>query len=171
VDPRPTTEWSEESHLDRSEINNGKPTLEKEDTMKIQPYLFFEGRCEEAIELYRSALGAEVTMLMRYKDSPEPPNEEMCPPGNEDKVMHSSFRIGDTEVMASDGMSSGKPHFQGVSLSLTLPDEATADRIFAELGEGGQVQMPLTQTFFSPRFGMVADRFGVSWMIMVAPGA
>jgi PhnB protein len=139
--------------------------------MKIQPYLFFEGRCEEAIELYRRVLGAEVIMLMRMKDSPEPANPEMCPPGSEDKILHASFRIGDDEVMASDGMSSGNPHFQGVSLSLTMPGEAEADRIFAELGEGGQVQMPMTQTFFSPRFGMVADRFGVSWMIMVAPAA
>jgi PhnB protein len=137
--------------------------------MKIQPYLFFEGRCEEAIELYRRVLGAEVMMLMRMKDSPEPKNPEMCPPGTEDKVLHASFRIGETEVMASDGMSSGKPHFQGISLSLTAPDAATADRFFAELGEGGQVQMPMTQTFFSPRFGMVADRFGVSWMIIVPP--
>jgi PhnB protein len=135
--------------------------------MKVQPYLFFEGRCEEAIELYRRVLGAEVIMLMRMKDSPEPANPEMCPPGSDDKVLHATFRIGDTEVMASDGMNSGKPDFQGVSLALSVPDEATADRVFADLGEGGQVQMPLTKTFFSPRFGMIADRFGVSWMISV----
>ena len=137
--------------------------------MKVQPYLFFEGRCEEAIDFYRGALGAEVTMLMRFKDSPEPSSPEMCPPGSEDKVLHASFRIGETEVMASDGMCSGQPSFQGVSLSLTVPDEATAERFFAALGDDGQVQMPLAQTFFSPRFGMVADRFGVSWMITVAP--
>jgi PhnB protein len=141
--------------------------------MQVQPYLFFEGRCEEAIELYRGALGAEVTALMRYKDSPVPPDPEKCaggtPPGSEDKVMHASFRIGETEVMASDGMCSGQPGFQGVALSLTVPDEATAERFFAALEDGGQVQMPLAQTFFSPRFGMVADRFGVSWMIMAAP--
>lgn len=139
--------------------------------MQVQPYLFFEGRCEEAIELYKSALGAEVVQLMRYKDSPEPSDPEKCqdmnmPPGSEDKVMHSSFRIGDTVVMASDGMCSGNPSFQGISLSLTVPDVATAERFFAALGDGGQVQMPLTPTFFSPGFGMVADRFGVSWMIM-----
>ena len=139
--------------------------------MKIQPYLFFEGRCEEAINFYRGALGAEVVMLMRYKDSPEPSSPEMCPPGSEDKVMHSTFRIGETEVMASDGMSSGKPEFKGVSLSLTVPDAATAERYFDALGDGGQVQMPLTKTFFSPSFGMVADRFGVSWMIYAAEGA
>ena len=139
--------------------------------MKVQPYLFFEGRCEEAIEHYRQTLGAEVIMMMRFKDSPEPSSPEMCPPGSEDKVMHATFRIGETEVMASDGMSSGKPHFQGVSLSLTVPDEATANRVFGALGEGGQVQMPLTKTFFSPSFGMVADRFGVSWMIYTVEGA
>ena len=137
--------------------------------MKVEPYLFFEGRCEEAIELYRSALGAEVEMLMRFKESPEPPNPDMCPPGSEDKVMHASFRIGETTVMASDGLCSGSPKFQGVSLSISVPDEATADRFFAALADGGQVQMPLSKTFFSSRFGMVADRFGVSWMIVVAP--
>lgn len=137
--------------------------------MQVQPYLFFEGRCEEAIEFYRSALGAEVTMLMRFKDSPEPPNPEMCPPGADDKVLHASFRIGDTEVMASDGLCSEKPSFQGFSLSVSAPDEAAADRMFAALADGGQVQMPLAKTFFSPRFGMVADRFGVSWMVGVNP--
>jgi PhnB protein len=136
--------------------------------MLVQPYLFFDGNCEKAIEFYRSALGAEVTMLMRYKDSPDPPPPGMVPPGSENKVMHVSFQIGDATVMASDGQCQGRPSFQGFSLSLTVPDEAEADRLFAALGEGGQVQMPLTKTFFSPRFGMVADRFGVSWMIHVA---
>src|SRR3989442_10937445 len=138
----------------------------KGDTMQIQPYLFFDGRCEEAVEFYRSALGAEVTMLMRFKDSPD---SGMCPAGAGDKVMHASFRIGDTTVMASDGQCEGLPSFQGFSLSLTVPTEAEAERLFASLGEGGQVQMPLAKTFFSPRFGMVADRFGVPWMIHVAP--
>ncbi|MBA3597554.1 MAG: VOC family protein [Methylibium sp.] len=136
--------------------------------MRIQPYLFFEGRCEEAIEFYRRALGAEPGDFMRYKDSPEP---AMCPAGSAgaEKVMHASFRIGDSEVMASDGMCSGKPNFQGVSLSLSAPDAAAADRLFTALSDGGQIQMPLGPTFFSPSFGMVADRFGVSWMIVVAP--
>ncbi len=136
--------------------------------MRIQPYLFFEGRCEEAIEFYRRALGAEPGDFMRYKDSPEP---AMCPAGSAgaDKVMHASFRIGDSEVMASDGMCSGEPSFQGISLSLSAPDAAEADRLFTALGDGGQIQMPLGPTFFSPSFGMVADRFGVSWMIVVAP--
>jgi PhnB protein len=134
--------------------------------MQVQPYLFFDGRCEEAIEFYRRAIGAEVTMLMRFKDAPEP---GMSPPGGGDKVMHSSLRIGDTTVLASDGHCGGKPSFQGFSLSLTAADDAEADRLFGALGDGGQVQMPLGKTFFSSRFGMVADRFGVGWMVYVAP--
>jgi len=137
--------------------------------MQVQPYLYFEGRCEEAIEFYRKALGAEVTTLMRYKDSPEPHQPGMVPPGAENKVMHSSFRIGETTVMASDGLCSGKPDFKGVSLTITVPNDNEAEQLFAALGDGGKVQMPLTKTFFSTRFGMVADRFGVSWMIIVAP--
>lgn len=136
--------------------------------MQVQPYLFFNGRCEEAIEFYRKALGAEVTMLMRFKDSPEPPQPGMLPPGSEEKVMHASMQIGDTTVMASDGRCMGEMAFQGFSLSVSAKDEAEADRMFAALGEGGQVQMPMSKTFFSPRFGMVADRFGVSWMVIVA---
>jgi PhnB protein len=134
--------------------------------MLVQPYLFFEGRCEEAIAFYQRTLGAEVTMLMRFKDSPEPPPPGMVPPGSEDKVMHASLRIGETTVMASDGRCAGQPRFGGISLSLSVPDAAEADRLFAALGGGGQVQMPIGRTFFSPRFGIVADRFGVSWMIV-----
>jgi len=137
--------------------------------MRVEPYLFFEGRCDEAIEYYRKALGAEVTMLMRFKDSPEPPAPGMCPPGSQDKVLHANLRIGDTMVMASDGRCQGKPSFQGFSLSLAVPDDAAAERAFTALAEGGQVHMPLAKTFFSSRFGMVADRFGVSWMIIVVP--
>jgi len=134
--------------------------------MQIQPYLFYDGRCEEALAFYGRALGAEVTMLMRFKDSPDP---GMNPPGAGDKVMHASFRIGETTVMASDGRCEGQPSFHGFALSLTVPNEAEAERLFGALSDGGQVQMPLTKTFFSPRFGMVADRFGVSWMVYVAP--
>jgi PhnB protein len=133
----------------------------KGDAMQVQPYLFFDGRCEEAIEFYRSALGAEVTMLMRFKDNPDPVEPGMVPPGAENKVMHASFRIGDTTVLASDGRCLGRPSFQGFSLSLTVPDATEAERLFAALADGGQVQMPLAKTFFSARFGMVADRFGV----------
>jgi PhnB protein len=135
--------------------------------MLVQPYLFLDGRCEEAIEFYRRTLGAEVTMLMRFKDSPEPHPPGMIPPGAENKVMHSSLRIGETTVMASDGQCLGKPAFQGFSLSLSVPNDAEAERLFAKLADGGQVQMPLNKTFFSSRFGMVADRFGVSWMVVV----
>lgn len=133
--------------------------------MQVQPYLFFAGRCEEAIDFYKSTLGAKVEMLMRMKDSPEP--HPPCPPGSENNVMHASFRVGDTPVMASDGMAEGNPEFKGFSLSLDAASETEADRLFAALGKGGQVQMPLAKTFFSPRFGMVADRFGVSWMVIV----
>jgi PhnB protein len=137
--------------------------------MRVQPYLYFEGRCEEAIELYRKVFGAEVTMLMRYKDSPEPQQPGMVPPGSENKVMHSSFTIGETTVMASDGRCSGKLDFKGVSLTVPVGSDSEAERLFAALSDGGQVQMPLTKTFFSSRFGMVADRFGVSWMIIATP--
>lgn len=133
----------------------------------LQAYLFFDGRCEEAIEFYRRAIGAEVKMMMRFKDSPEPPKPGMHPPGSDNKVMHASLRIGETSVMASDGCCTGKPNFQGFSLSLTVSTEAEADRLFAALADGGQVQVPLAKTFFSPRFGMVTDRFGVLWMILV----
>jgi PhnB protein len=137
--------------------------------MQVQPYLFFDGRCEEALEFYRTALGAEVTTLMRYKDSPAPSAPGMVPPGSENKVMHASFRIGEATVMASDGRCEGQPRFQGFALSLTVRNGAEAERLFAALAKGGQVQMPLTKTFFSSHFGMVADRFGMSWMIYVAP--
>ena len=137
--------------------------------MLIQPYLFFEGRCEEAIEFYRRSLGAEVEFLMRYKDMPEPSQPGMVPPGSEQKILHASIRIGDSTILASDGQCQGQPRVQGFALSLTAADAAEADRRFAALSEGGHVQMPLGQTFFSPRFGMVADKFGVSWMVYVAP--
>jgi len=136
--------------------------------MQVNAYLFFDGRCDEALEFYRSTLGAQVQMLMRFKDSPDPHQPGMIPPGGENKVMHASFRIGDTLVQASDGRCQGHPNFQGFSLSLTVPDVAQAERLFAALGEGGKVQMPLAKTFFSPCFGMLADRFGVSWMVYVA---
>lgn len=136
--------------------------------MQVQIYLFFAGRCEEAIDFYKRSLGAEVMMLMRFKDSPEPPQPGMMPPHSEDKVMHASLRIGDTVVMASDGRCDGAPAFQGFSLSLAVADEAEADRVFGALAEGGQVQMPLGKTFWSPRFGMLSDRFGIGWMVSVA---
>ena len=138
------------------------------DNRIIQPYLFFNGRCDEAIEFYRKALGAEVQILMRFKDSPEPPKPGMVPPGWEDKVMHCSVRIGETVIMASDGCGD-KTGFEGFSLSLGVRSETEADRAFAALADGGQVRMPLTKTFWSPRFGMLADRFGIGWMVSVLP--
>lgn len=133
----------------------------------IQPYLFFNGRCEEAVKFYRKALGAEVQMMMRFKESPEAPVPGMVPPGFESKIMHASLRIGETTVMASDGCSAEKARFEGFSLSISVSTEAEADRAFAGLADGGTVLMPLAKTFWSPRFGMVEDRFGVGWMISV----
>jgi len=135
----------------------------------VQAYLFFNGNCEQAVEFYRKALGAEVEFMIRYKESPEPPPPGMVPPGFENKIMHTSFSIGQTTVMASDGCSGEKANFDGFSLSLSVPTEAEANRAFAALSEGGQVKMPLTKTFWSPRFGMLEDRFGIGWMVSV-PG-
>ena len=132
--------------------------------MQVQSYLNFDGRCEEALEFYRHAVGAEVTTLMRFKDNPEP---NSCQTGPiENKVMHASFRIGDTELMASDCRCEGGTKFHGFSLTLSAKTDAEAERLFAALGDGGQVQMPLTKTFFSSRFGVVADKFGLSWTIV-----
>ena len=139
------------------------------DNRAIQPYLFFNGNCEQAIEFYRKALGAEVEMMMRFKESPEPPPPGAVPAGFENKIMHASFRVGQTTVLASDGCSADKANFEGFSLSLSVPNEAEADRVFNALANGGQVKMPLTKTLFSPRFGMLQDRFGIGWMISVAP--
>ena len=133
--------------------------------MDIQPHLFFEGKAEEAIEFYKKALGAEVTMLMRNKESPEAPPPGMLPPGSENKVMHAALKISDATIMVSDGRCSGKPNFQGVSLTLNVKDEAEADRMFKALSDGGKVTLPIAKTFFSSRFGMVSDRFGVGWMV------
>jgi PhnB protein len=132
--------------------------------MEIQPYLFFNGRCEEAVEFYRRALGAEVEMLMRMKESPDglPPD---LPPGSENKIMHGCIRVKGCAILVSDGMAEGGPQFEGFSLSLNVDDPVTAERWFKALSEGGEVRMPLGKTFWSPLFGMVADRFGVGWMI------
>lgn len=136
--------------------------------MQIEPYLIFNGRCEEAIEYYREALGAEVKTFIRFKDNPDPQDLGKVPADVEDKILHASFRIGETTINASDGRCLGQPDFQGFSLWLTVPDVVTANRLFSKLAEGGQKQMLMTETFLSPRFGIVTDRFGVSWMIAVA---
>jgi PhnB protein len=134
----------------------------------VQTYLSFDGKCEEAIEFYKQALGAQVQMLMRFSESPEPPPPG-CGPADTNKIMHASFQIGNTVVMASDGRATGQPKFEGFSLSLTVQATSDAERAFNALADGGQVDMPLTKTFFAERFGMVSDRFGVHWMVMVPP--
>ena len=135
----------------------------------VQPYLFFGGRCDEAIEFYQKALGAQVEMLMRFNESPDPMPPGMLAEGFEKKVMHSSFKVGEMILMASDGCAPGDGGFDGFRLALTVPTEADADRFFNALAEGGKVDMPLAKTFWSPRYGMVTDRFGLGWMVMV-PG-
>jgi PhnB protein len=141
----------------------------------VQSYLFFNGRCEEAIEFYKKTLGAKVEMLMRFSDSPEQPSEQSstgcAPMGDPNKIMHSSFRIGDTVLMASDGMTEGPTEFKGFSLTLNPTNEADARRLFATLSDGGQVHQPLISTFFSPCFGVIADKFGMGWMIVVEQAA
>jgi PhnB protein len=134
--------------------------------MNVEPYLFFEGRTEEALQFYQQKLGAKVDALIRYKENPEP---KYNPPNSDEKVMHSLFRIGDTKVMASDGNCAGKPSFQGFALTINAASPAEAEQRFNALAEGGKVQMPLSETFFAKSFGMVADRFGVSWMVMAGP--
>jgi PhnB protein len=143
-------------------------STEKNGAGMVQPYLFFDGRCQEAIDFYKQSVGAQVEMLMHFKDSPQPP-QPGCPPVPGDKVMHASIRIGNSMVLASDGQCQGKPNFQGFSLSLTVANEADASKYFSALSAGGRVEVPLTKTFFSPSFGIVADKFGVGWMVYVAP--
>lgn len=138
--------------------------------MQVQTYLYFDGCCEQALAFYQRALGAEILMSMRFRDSPEPVDESCqgnaMPEGYGDKIMHCSFRIGSTEIMASDGFCGGKPDFSGFALSLVVANIADAEQKFALLAEGGAVQMPLAATFFSPAFGMVKDRFGILWNVL-----
>lgn len=134
--------------------------------MKVEPYLSFNGRCQEALDFYKRVLGAKVEAVMSFKEAPEPMPEGMLAPGWEKKVMHSAFRVGDSIVMASDGMGPGEPDFKGISLTLSADSDAEADRLFRALADGGKVQMPIDKTFFASRFGMVSDRFGVSWMVI-----
>lgn len=136
----------------------------------VQPYIFFDGKCEEAIEFYKRALGAETVMLMRYKESPEPPPPG-CGPSDPNKIMHAQFRIGEAVIMASDGRASGNPKFEGFALSFSAPTESEVKKAFDALAQGGKVEMPLGKTFFSPAFGMVVDRFGVFWMVLVTSNA
>lgn len=140
--------------------------------MQVQPYLFFEGRCDEAVEFYKKTLGAKVNMRMSFKDNPEPQKADpgcQPPPGTEDKVMHMEFQVGDSVIMASDGRCSNQPSFQGFGLSINYPDKAAVEKAFNGLKEGGQVVMPLDKTFFAEQFGMVTDRFGIMWLLLTAP--
>jgi PhnB protein len=139
------------------------------DSRVVQAYLFFNGNCEEAVEFYRKAIGAEVEFSIRFKESPEPPPPGMMPPNWENKIMHTSFKVGETTVMASDGCGPEAKAFQGFSLSLSVATEAEADRYFNALAAGGKVNMPLSKTFWSPRFGMLEDKFGIAWMVSL-PG-
>lgn len=132
--------------------------------MQIQPYLFFDGKCEEAIEFYKKAIGAKVEMLMRFKEAPD---QSMTSPGNAEKVMHAALRAGDAMLLMSDGRCTGGANFHGIALALSVATDADAERIFNALADGGKVNMPLTKTFFSSRFGMLADKFGVGWMVLV----
>ena len=136
--------------------------------MQIQPYLFFDGSCEQALQFYQRTLGAKVELMMRYKDNPEPPPPGMVPPGYDDKVMHATVRIGDSTVMAADDCTGGSPKPQGYALSLNAADPAEAKRRFDALADGGEVTMPMQKTFWSPAFGMLRDRFGVHWMVTAA---
>ena len=134
--------------------------------MKVQAYITFGGRCEEALEFYKKSIGAEVTGLMRWKESPD--KSMKGPPGFEEKIMNAAFRIGETELMADDGMGEAPAQFKGMTLAIEVADDAEAKRVFTALGEGGNVQMPLAKTFWTSSFGMLIDKFGVSWMVNVA---
>jgi PhnB protein len=137
----------------------------------VQPYLNFDGRCDEAMVVKHPPIketcmiGAKVGMLMRFKEAPD---KSMISPGSEEKVMHSAVQVGDAMVLMSDGRCTGKPNFQGIALAISAKTEAEADKLFSGLADGGQVQMPMAKTFFSPKFGMLADKFGVGWMVLVA---
>jgi PhnB protein len=152
-------------HLFRTSLKSRSTSnRERSPQMQVQPYLVFEGRCDEALEFYKKALGAKVDMLMRFKEAPD---QSMVTPGNAEKVMHAAMHVGDTQILLSDGRCQGNANFGGFSLCVNAPSEAEADRVFNALADGGEVRMPMTKTFFAPRFGMVGDKFGVGWMVLV----
>jgi PhnB protein len=132
--------------------------------MKVQPYLFFNGRCDEAIAFYKKAVGAEVGMLARFKDSPAP---EQCGAGWAEKVMHAEITIGESKILLSDGRGESKTNFENFALTIIVKDPPTAERLFASLADGGKIIMPVARTFYSPAFGMLTDKFGVMWMVYV----
>ena len=132
-------------------------------TATVQPYLFFDGKCEEALDFYKGAIGAKVDMMMRFKEAPD---QSQMQPNTGEKVMHAAFHVGTTQVLSSDGHCAGKPSFQGFGLALNAKNDAEAEKLFAAVGNGGQVLQPLTKTFFASKFGMVADKFGIMWMVI-----
>ncbi len=145
-------------------------SMDKNSNTTVSPYLFFNGRCEEALDFYQKAAGAQVLAKMYFKDAPpQPGGQGQMPPGSENKIMHASFKIGDSFLMASDGQCQGAMNFQGFSLAIAPVNEQEARRFFNALSEGGRVELLLTKTFFSPAFGMLTDRFGLAWMIHVSP--
>ena len=133
--------------------------------MDVQPYLSFEGRAQEALDFYKSAVGATVDVIMHFKDAPPEVQAQMSPDSRE-KIMHAAFRLGDTQLFASDGRCTGKASFSGVSLTINAASNEEAEKLFGALGKGGQVTMPMSETFFAYRFGILADKFGVNWMIL-----
>jgi PhnB protein len=133
--------------------------------MKVEALISFGGRCEEALEFYKEAVGAEVTALMRWKESPDAPFKP--PPGYEEKIMHANFRIDQTQLMADDGLGNEAAEFKGVTLAIEVADDAEAKRVFTALGEGGHVNMPLAKTFWTSSFGHLTDKFGVPWIVNV----
>ncbi len=172
IEIRPIFEADDFGQEFTNELREKEANLEAALAMEkatVQPYLFFGGRCEEAIAFYKTALGAKVIMMMRFNESPEPTPPGMLAPGFESKVMHCSFQVGGMVLMASDGCDD-KSRFDGFRLALSVPTEAAADHAFNALAESGKIDMPLVKTFWSPRYGMVTDRFGVAWMVMV-PGS
>ena len=134
--------------------------------MNVQPYVFFDGKCEEALEFYKQALGAKVEMMMRYSENPDKPDPSKMPPNSANKIMHAAFKVGDTQILASDGHCQGKPSFQGFGLAISAANDAEASKVFNAVGKGGKVQAPLGKTFFASSFGMVTDKFGVLWMVI-----
>ena len=170
IDIRPVYEMEDFAENDpqgtvRAEEDSLKRMMSLQEA-SVQPYLFFGGRCDEALAFYETSLGATVVMKMRFSESPDPPPAGMLQPGFEGKIMHASFTVGKVTIMASDGCDD-KSKFGGFRLALSVPTEADADVAFNALADGGEVDMPLAKTFWSPRYGMVTDKFGVGWMVMV----
>jgi PhnB protein len=133
--------------------------------MDVQPYLSFQGRAQEALDFYKAAVGAKVDMVMHFKDAPKEMQAQM-PPTSMDKVMHAAFHVGDTQLFATDGECMGSPSFTGISLTINASSNEEAEKVFAALGKGGQTTMPMSETFFAHRFGVLADKFGVKWMVL-----